>query len=202
MMKTIPAEQIYRYCRAGSTASAGVRMAWMIAPLSSSRGTMTTPATMAKNTMEVPITSRMPRSLPPPQYCPSSTEAPVVRPKTTNVTVSMIWLEMDTADTSAVAANRPTTHMSVALYTVCRMLASRTGQANFNREASTLPVTREFFFSMGDPSFGARKTREYENMLTKRKHNVNEHKNVKRHFQFTAKYIKIWGAEKNDRGRK
>ncbi|MBR6429786.1 MAG: hypothetical protein IKS27_01075 [Oscillospiraceae bacterium] len=59
-----------------------------------------------------------------------------------------------------------------------------------------MPVTREFFFSMGDPSFGARKTREYENMLTKRKHNVNEHKNVKRHFQFTAKYIKIWGAEK------
>ena len=67
---------------------------------------------------------------------------PMARLLTRKVIVCMIWLPVETADTSAAVPNWPTTSRSTAPYMACRQSASSTGIVNLSRGARILPCVK------------------------------------------------------------
>ena len=89
-------------------------MAPTIAPFRRSINTVVTAERAAKSTTEVPSVDARSFSRRAPKYWPISTVVPVVTPSTMLVTMLMTWLPVETADTAAVSAKRPTTKRSTA----------------------------------------------------------------------------------------
>ena len=67
-----------------------------------------------KRAMLLPMMEPASSPLPWPNVWPSMTVVPMVRPVTTQVMVCISWLPVDTADTSAAVAKRPTIQRSTA----------------------------------------------------------------------------------------
>lgn len=84
-------------------------------------------ATAPNRAMALPSTRPPSSDRPSPSFWPSSTVAPIDSPVTSEVTVCITWLPVDTADTSAGWPNWPTTIRSTAPYMACRNSASSTG---------------------------------------------------------------------------
>ena len=72
-----------------------------------------TPSTPNTSTL-VPMTHAAPSRSPSPIRMPSSTVDPIDSPATMPVTMSMVWLPVETAETSAEPQKRPTAHRSNA----------------------------------------------------------------------------------------
>ena len=69
-------------------------------------------------------------------------------PVISDVTVCMIWLPVETADTSVGAPNCPTTIRSTAPYMACRNRAASTGRANLKSLERILPSVKSAVFSI------------------------------------------------------
>ena len=81
-----------------------------------------------------------------PMACPSCTVQPMVSPEMMPVMVCMVMLPVDTADTCAASANKPTTIRSTVPYMACSRLAPIMGRAKSSSFFHTLPSVSECSF--------------------------------------------------------
>ena len=81
------------------------------------------------STMEEPRISPAPARSCSPVFLPSSTVVPIASEAMTFVSVVMIWAPLDTAETLAASAKRPTMIRSAAPYNACSSNARNTGTA-------------------------------------------------------------------------
>lgn len=88
--------------------------------------------------------------LPLPRACPNRMVVPIARPLIITVIRCMIWLPVETADTSAAVLNRPTIKRSTAPYMDCRHRARSTGSANRIKGANIFPCVNCKLFSMAN----------------------------------------------------
>ena len=95
---------------------------------------------IAKNSRMLAPTTRPPScAFPAPIRFPSKTVVPMASPVIKEVTVCIIQLPVDTAETSPAWLNCPTISISTAPYIVCKKMANRIGNANRIRGERTFP---------------------------------------------------------------
>ena len=129
MIAREPMPQIRIYCAARVNDSAGAFISEARdGALIPSRTEAVTPMT-ANKAMPAPMMRPPSFAFPSPIFWPSSIVMPIARPMKILVTVIMTCEPVETADTSAVPANLPTTIRSTAPYMDCRKDAASIGIA-------------------------------------------------------------------------
>ena len=120
----------------------GVRMICATGTAHSSIKKVITTPMMAKRTMLAPMIFPASSGFPSPSLRPRSTVVPMAIPTTNEVISCISQLPVETAETSAAVANRPTTSISTAPYIVCKNNAASTGSANRTREVRIFPFVK------------------------------------------------------------
>ena len=103
--------------------------------------------------IEIPLPTTFPASFlfPSPSFWPINIVIPIVSPLIIAVIEDIIWLPVETAETSATLPNCPTISKSTAPYIVCKNNAISIGIVNFTKGENILPSVKLDTFVINKP---------------------------------------------------